>query len=91
MHHLYYDHLLKILYVYAKKEQIIGIYEFRDNMLEFINNFKDKSLAEAYSFGPKYGINPFKCEIGKMARMTENGLQYISFRMPWDVRYYFND
>lgn len=72
--------------MYAKETSKISIYEFRDNMMEFINQYYDKEEGMGFGFVKKCEINPFKCEINKMCRIKDDKVSYISFRMPWDVK-----
>lgn len=42
---MHYDYLLKILFIFAKNESFIGIYEYKENMLEYISRYFDNKLT----------------------------------------------
>jgi len=78
----YFDADLGLIYLPARGESNVKLYEFANSSVKFVTEFKSSSSQKATSFFPKRTMNYNKCEIARTAKLTLNTVEYVSFYFP---------
>ncbi|CAG8656654.1 4609_t:CDS:10 [Funneliformis caledonium] len=86
----FYDEDTKILYLAGKgsvKDVLktdgnIRYYEFENDELFFLSEYKSSEPQRGMAFMPKRGVNVNECEITKAYKVTSNCIEPISFVVP---------
>ncbi|RIA98658.1 hypothetical protein C1645_749469 [Glomus cerebriforme] len=78
----FYDEDTKILYLAGKSDGNIRYYEFENDELFFLSEYKSSEPQRGMAFMPKRGINVNECEIAKAYKVTSNCIEPISFVVP---------
>ncbi|CAG8440793.1 10237_t:CDS:2 [Diversispora eburnea] len=81
----FYDNDLKILYLAGKVDGNIRYYEFENDELYYLSEFKSSEPQRGMSFMPKRAINVCECEIARAYKVSSNLVEPISFTVPRKV------
>ncbi|RHZ52440.1 hypothetical protein Glove_461g72 [Diversispora epigaea] len=78
----FYDDDVKILYLAGKVDGNIRYYEFENDELYYLSEYKSNEPQRGMSFMPKRAINVCDCEIARAYKVTHNSVEPISFTVP---------
>jgi len=88
----FYDNDTGVLYVGAKGEGTIKLYEVTDTALTYLSDYKSPTPASGMSMLPKKLCDPMKCEVAKCVKITSAGLIIpIRFEVPRSNMNLFHD
>lgn len=90
----YYDPDIHVLYLYAKGEETVYLYEIQetDPYFQVLSPYKPEGLHFAIAFLPKLSCDIKSAEIAKTYRLTkDNRIEKISFTVPRVKLGYFQD
>lgn len=73
-----------LLYVYGKGDGNIRYYEIvgDSNYLYYVESFKSTTPCKGVSFLPKHAVDTSVCEVMRAVKLTNNSVDFISFRVP---------
>lgn len=87
-----FDESNDLLYLFAKGDLTVRFYEYQNDSINYINEFRDKDGAKAFCFFPKYVVDTNKKEIMRFAKIFSNHVRFVSFIYPRKVIHYnFNN
>lgn len=90
----YHDHDTNVLYLYAKGEETVHLYEILESepYFQVLTPYKPDGLHYAMSFLPKLCCDVKKAEINRAYRLTKtNSIERINFTVPRVKLGYFQD
>lgn len=78
----FYDQDTKILYLAGKGDGNIRYYEFENDELYSLSEYKSSEPQRGMAFMPKRAVNVNECEIARAYKVTSNCVEPISFVVP---------
>jgi WD40 repeat protein len=78
----YYDRDTGLIYVPGKGEGNIKYFDFSESSIKFANEYRGNTQQKSLSFFPKRCMNFNKCEIARIAKVTKDSIEYLSFYVP---------
>jgi len=78
----YFDLDTNMLYCPGKGEGNIKYFEYSNHSIGYLNNFSSTVPQKSLCFFPKRAMNYFKSEQARVAKLTNNTIEYVSFNVP---------
>ncbi|CDH52969.1 actin-binding protein [Lichtheimia corymbifera JMRC:FSU:9682] len=78
----FYDNDNSILYLAGKGDRTITYYEFENDELYRLSDYRDVEAQKGVAFMPKRALNVNECEIARAYKLTTNMIEPISFKVP---------
>jgi WD40 repeat protein len=78
----HYDRDTGLIYVPGKGEGNIRYFDFSESTIKFANEYRGDNQQKSVSFFPKRCMNFNKCEIARIAKLTKDSIEYVSFFVP---------
>ncbi len=77
-----FDQDTGMLYCPGKGEGNIKYYEYANQNITYLNNYSSTIPQKSICWFPKRAMNYFKSEQQRAAKLTNNSIEYVSFRVP---------
>ncbi|KAI8148473.1 hypothetical protein BJV82DRAFT_592242 [Fennellomyces sp. T-0311] len=78
----FYDSDTSMLYLAGKGDGTIRYYEYENDELYHLSDFRDMETQKGLAFMPKRALNVNECEIARAYKITTNLIEPISFKVP---------
>ncbi|OZJ06460.1 hypothetical protein BZG36_00519 [Bifiguratus adelaidae] len=78
----FYDADTKMLYLAGKGDGNIRYYEYENDELFFLSEFKSGEPQRGIGFLPKRAVNVSECEVARAYKVSSNIIEPISFTVP---------
>ncbi|KAI9302402.1 hypothetical protein BJ944DRAFT_167359 [Cunninghamella echinulata] len=78
----FYDIDTKMLYLAGKGDGMIRYYEYENDELYLLSEFKSGEPQRGMNFIPKRAVNVSECEVARAYKVTTNLVEPISFTVP---------
>lgn len=78
----YFDHSVNVLFLVGKGDGNIRYFELFENKLHALSEYRDGQTAKAYFFFQKNVVDVQKCEIMRVAKLSDTTLEIVSLIQP---------
>lgn len=78
----YFDLDTNMLYCPGKGEGNIKYFDVSNGAITYFNNYSSTVPQKSVAFFPKRAMNVFKSEEARAAKLTNNTIEYLSFKVP---------
>ncbi|KAI7850850.1 hypothetical protein BDC45DRAFT_517296 [Circinella umbellata] len=78
----FYDNDTSMLYLAGKGDRTIRYYEYENDSLYHLSDYRDVEAQKGLAFMPKRALNVNECEIARAYKITTNLIEPISFKVP---------
>lgn len=78
----FYDSDTQMLYTCGRGEGSIKYFEVDTTSITPFNTYSSTVAAKAYAFFPKRTMNYFQSEQARVAKLCNNSIEYVSFKVP---------
>ena len=77
-----FDKDANVLYMCGKGDGKLGYYEVEPPKIHALSEFRSTTPGKGYCLVPKLGLDVMKCETARVLKLTPNGVEPLSFRVP---------
>ncbi|ORX53182.1 DUF1900-domain-containing protein [Hesseltinella vesiculosa] len=78
----FYDIDTKMLYLAGKGDGMVRYYEYENDELYFLSEYKSSDPQRGMAFLPKRAVNVSECEVARAYKLGSNIVEPVSFKVP---------
>lgn len=78
----FYDSDIGLIFIPGRGEGNIKYYEFNNGNINYASEYRSSVPQKGIAMAPKRSMNYNKCEIDRLAKLTINTIEYLSFYVP---------